>query len=70
MWVLLTTMTKFATWACVFAFLSEPIKDHFILELSALYHLFVVEYFKECGTLFMLVPGFLGLLVRPVELPV
>ena len=28
----------------------------------------MVEYFEECGTLFMLVPGSLGLLVRLVQL--
>ena len=49
---------------------SKPVEDCFVLELSALYHPFVVECFKECCTLFTLVPGFLGFLVWPVVLPV
>jgi len=50
--------------------LSEPVEDCFVFELSALYHPLVVEHFKECYTLFTLVPGFLGFLVWPVVLPV
>jgi len=49
-------------------FLSKPVEDCFVLELSASYHLFVVEHFKECCTLFTLVPGSLGFLVWPVVL--
>jgi len=49
-------------------FLSEPVEDCFVLELSALYHPLVVECFKECCVFFMLVPGSLGFLVRPVVL--
>ena len=49
-------------------FLSEPVEDCFVFELSALYHPLVVELFKECCTLFMLVPGSLGFLVRSVVL--
>jgi len=48
--------------------LSEPVEDCFIFELSASYHPLVVEHFKECCTLFMLVPGSLGFLVWPVVL--
>ena len=48
--------------------LSKPIEDCFVFELSASYHPLVVEYFKECCILFMLVPGSLGFLVWPVVL--
>jgi len=51
-------------------FLSEPVEDCFILELSTSYHPLVVEHLKECCTLFTLVPGSLGFLVQPVVLPV
>jgi len=48
--------------------LSELIEDCFIFELSTLYHPLVVECFKECCTLFILVPSSLGFLVWPVVL--